>query len=91
MTETLVIQAVTGLLAAGVGSFSSYKLLEWRQGKLEARVDLIEKDKLDATLCIERRATCDPCRKRMDSVITTQDQVIHCVNKYVDDCRVGVK
>ena len=91
MTETLLIQAITGLLAAGVGSFSSYKLLEWRQGKLEERVSIIEKTKMDEDRCKERRAVCDPCRKKVDSIVATQDQVIHCVNKYVDDCKVGVK
>jgi hypothetical protein len=82
--EGLVVQALTGVLSAAVGSFSSYKLLEWRIGKLENQIS----SKMDADLCKERRATCDPCRKSVAGVVETQENLVHCVNKYVDDCKV---
>jgi hypothetical protein len=81
------VQAITGAVSAAIGTLSSYKLLAWRVNKLEVTID----KKLDKEVCIERRSACDPCKKKVDGIVSDVEESVRCINKYVDDCKIGVK
>ena len=93
MTESLVIQALTGLLAAGVGSFSSYKLLEWRISKLEEGMDANEHDHKDFRTKSQhedcKNTTCgkiSEVKQAQKEQTQTINQIKACLNKHVDGC-----
>ena len=94
MTEALLIQALTGLFSAGIGSFTSYKLLEWRIGKVEKDLDSNEEEHkkfrtMDQhTEC--KNQTCSKIGEVKGIVLshgTTLNQIKACINKHVDGCR----
>jgi hypothetical protein len=94
MTETLLIQALTGLVAAGVGSFSSYKLLEWRISQLEAAKEHNEEEhKKFRTAGQHEECKNLTCGKIAEVKMAQQDQartlnqVKACINKHVEGCQ----
>lgn len=80
--NAIIVQAVTGIVAAFLGMYFGFKLLEWRVGRMER--DQENKDMQHLQAHIRDEADCKRLHERLDAELDKEHDNIRAEMKFAD-------